>query len=92
MYRTLELPGKNPLKDAHTYPLDSAVLGAYGFAANDDLLSQLLTLNLEVARRIEAGERCSRTQDTGSVSKPGKSGDCRLHPNGVLDSERQDPI
>ena len=55
LYRTLELPGKNPLKDAHA-ALDSAVLNAYGFAANGDLLSQLLTLNLEVARRIEAGE------------------------------------
>jgi hypothetical protein len=55
LYRTLELPGKNPLKDAHA-ALDSAVLDAYGFAANGDLLSQLLTLNLEVARRIEAGE------------------------------------
>jgi hypothetical protein len=55
LYRTLELPGKNPLKDAHA-ALDSAVLNAYGFPANGDLLSQLLTLNLEVARRIEAGE------------------------------------
>lgn len=29
-YRTLDLPGKNPLKDAHA-ALDSAVLAAYGF-------------------------------------------------------------
>src|SRR5207244_3087827 len=54
LYRTLELPGANPLKDAHT-ALDSAVLAAYGFDAKKDLLAQLLALNLEVAKRIEAG-------------------------------------
>ena len=30
VYRTLELPGKNPLKDVHA-ALDAAVLAAYGF-------------------------------------------------------------
>jgi len=30
LYRTLELPGQNPLKDAHA-ALDAAVLDAYGF-------------------------------------------------------------
>ena len=55
LYRTLELPGANPLKDAHT-ALDANVLAAYGFAANKDLLAQLLALNLEVAKRIEAGK------------------------------------
>lgn len=56
VYRTLELPGKNPLKDAHA-ALDAAVLAAYGFSPKKDLLTQLLALNLEVARRIEAGQR-----------------------------------
>ncbi len=55
LYRTLELPGANPLKDAHA-ELDAAVLAAYGFSAKKDLLAQLLALNLEVARRIEGGE------------------------------------
>ncbi len=32
LYRTLELPGANPLKDAHA-ALDAAVLAAYGFTA-----------------------------------------------------------
>lgn len=32
LYRTLELPGASPLKDAHT-ALDAAVLAAYGFRA-----------------------------------------------------------
>jgi hypothetical protein len=55
VYRTLELPGKNPLKDAHA-ALDAAVLTAYGFSAKQDLLAQLLDLNLAVARQIEKGE------------------------------------
>ena len=50
VYRTLELPGKNPLKVAHA-ALDRAVLDAYGFSPKGDLLSQLLDLNLQVARR-----------------------------------------
>ncbi len=55
MYRTLELPGKNPLKDAHA-ALDAAVMKAYGFSAKKDLLKQLLDLNLDVAGREERGE------------------------------------
>ena len=52
VYRTLELPGKNPLKDAHA-SLDAAVLAAYGFSPKGDLLAQLLELNLAVAARID---------------------------------------
>jgi hypothetical protein len=55
LYRTLELPGANPLKDAHA-ALDAAVLAAYGFSPKKDLLAQLLALNLEVAARIERGD------------------------------------
>lgn len=55
LYRTLELPGANPLKDAHA-ALDAAVLAAYGFDPKQDLLAQLLALNLDVAARIERGE------------------------------------
>lgn len=55
LYRTLELPGANPLKDARA-ALDAAVLAAYGFSANKDLLAQPLALNLEVANRIEANQ------------------------------------
>ncbi len=54
VYRTLELPGRNPLKDPHA-ALDAAVLDTYGFAAKDDLLEQLLDLNLQVAERIDCG-------------------------------------
>ena len=55
MYRTLELPGTNPLKDAHA-GLHAAVLDGYGFSPKKDLLAQLLALNLEVAQRIDAGQ------------------------------------
>jgi len=55
LYRTLELPGANPLKDAHA-ALDAAVLAAYAFNAKKDLLAQLLALNQEVAAKIEKGE------------------------------------
>lgn len=55
LYRTLELPGKNPLKDAHA-ALDAAVLEAYGFSDKKDLLKQLLDLNLAVAKAIDKGE------------------------------------
>ena len=51
-YRTLELPGENPLKDAHAAP-GAAVLAAYGFSPKGDLLAQLLELNLAVAARLD---------------------------------------
>lgn len=54
VYRTLELPGKHPLKDAHA-ELDAAVRAAYGFSAGGDLLQQLLELNRAVARREREG-------------------------------------
>jgi hypothetical protein len=55
LYRTLELPGANPLKEAHV-ALDAAVLAAYGFDPKADLLAQLLDLNQSVAAKIAAGQ------------------------------------
>ncbi len=55
MYRSLEEPGNNPLRDLHA-ALDQAVLAAYGFDPDRDILEQLLALNFEVAAKIEAGE------------------------------------
>ena len=55
VYRTLELPGANPLKEAHA-TLDAAVLAAYGFFPKTDLLAQLLDLNHTVADRIARNE------------------------------------
>ncbi len=55
MYRSLEDPGANPLRDLHDN-LDQAVLAAYGFDPDSDILEQLLALNLDVAAKIDAGE------------------------------------
>ncbi|MDH2916408.1 MAG: class I SAM-dependent DNA methyltransferase, partial [Gallionella sp.] len=55
LYRTLELPGKNPLRDAHK-TLDEAVLTAYGFSGKKDLLTQLLHLNQVVSSQITSGK------------------------------------
>ncbi|WP_276496735.1 DNA methyltransferase [Pontibacter litorisediminis] len=55
IYRILEAPGANPLKELHQ-KLDDAVLSVYGFTKRKDLLSQLLELNYEVASKIEVGE------------------------------------
>jgi len=55
IYRIMEEPGANPLKDLHQ-KLDDTVMTAYGFSKRKDLLTQLLELNLEVASKIEKGE------------------------------------
>ncbi len=61
LYRLLEKPGKNNIRDLHKN-LDQAVMEAYGFDADKDLLSQLLELNLEVTQKEKDGEE---------VQKPG---------------------
>ena len=69
LYRTLELPGANPLKDAHA-ALDAAVLAAYGFSAKKDLLAQLLELNLSVAQRLEKAEPVTPPGNPATFPKP----------------------
>ncbi|SFW74597.1 DNA methyltransferase [Luteibacter sp. UNCMF366Tsu5.1] len=56
LYRTLDIPGRNPLRDAHDQ-LDRAVLKAYHFGPAPEVLEAILALNLRVAERIAAGER-----------------------------------
>ena len=55
LYRTLEEPGANPLREAHTR-LDTAVRAAYAMPKAADPLAFLLTLNLAVATKEKAGE------------------------------------
>jgi hypothetical protein len=55
LYRTLEQPGDNPLRDAHAR-LDTAVRAAYGMAEDADPLAFLLELNLACAAKEKAGE------------------------------------
>ncbi len=50
LYRTLDLPGANPLKAAHN-ALDSAVRAAYGMGPKEDPLTFLLALNGALADR-----------------------------------------
>ncbi len=54
LYRTLDLPGDNPLRKAHT-ELDAAVREAYGMKAKEDPLQFLLELNFAVAEREGKG-------------------------------------
>ncbi|GAA5055183.1 class I SAM-dependent DNA methyltransferase [Erythrobacter westpacificensis] len=56
LYRTLELPGASPLKDAHA-KLDQAVRTAYGMKKSDDPLSFLFDLNQSVAKTEDAGKQ-----------------------------------
>jgi hypothetical protein len=55
LYRTLEEPGANPLRDAQAR-LDGAVRAAYGMANDADILAFLLALNQACAAREAAGE------------------------------------
>lgn len=51
-YDTLRQPGTSRLRTLHA-DLDAAVLSAYKFSTDDDLLTQLLALNLDVAAEPE---------------------------------------
>lgn len=67
LYRLLELPGKNPIKDLH-HALDKAVAEAYGFTHRleygdgiylkdpNSVLEFLLALNQQVAEKEAKGE------------------------------------
>jgi hypothetical protein len=70
LYRTLDLPGKNPLKVAHD-ALDAAVLRAYGFSNRKDLLQQVLDLNQDVAASIDAGKAVTGPGIPSTYTSPG---------------------
>ena len=55
LYRTLETPGTNRLRDAQA-ALDSAVRAAYGMSGSEDTLAFLLHLNLELADKEAKGQ------------------------------------
>jgi hypothetical protein len=55
LYRTIELPGAHPLKDAQR-ELDHAVRDAYGFNSRTPEVQQLLDLNHALRVREEKGE------------------------------------
>ena len=55
LYRTVDLPGTNPLRDAHKR-LDTAVMRAYGFFESEGLLKQILSLNDSLAEAEKNGQ------------------------------------
>ncbi len=55
LYKSLETPGENRLRDAHA-ALDAAVRAAYGMKPDEDILAFLLKLNLELADKESKGE------------------------------------
>ena len=50
LYRSLDVPGANPLKDCHI-TLDHAVMSAYGMKKNNDPLKFLLSLNINLSTK-----------------------------------------
>lgn len=54
LYRSLDLPGKNPLREAHE-KLDRAVMEIYGFQSGSEL-SSILDLNKTAAKAEKEGE------------------------------------
>ena len=56
LFRNLEKPGKNSIKDLQR-ALDKAVLEAYGFDSQTDLLAQMLELNYQISAKEEKGEK-----------------------------------
>jgi hypothetical protein len=77
LYRSLEQPGKHPLKEAHE-TLDAAVRAAYGMGRKEDPLAFLLRLNALVAKAEAAGEDVTGPGLPASArgSKKVMSGDC----------------
>jgi SAM-dependent methyltransferase len=56
LYRTLDEPGSNPLRDAHA-KLDAAVRAVYAMPKDADILAFLLALNQSCAAQEAAGEK-----------------------------------
>ena len=58
LYNTFNIPGKNPLKEAHQ-KLYEAVRQAYSMPKNQDILSFLLSLNKKLYEKEEKGLKIS---------------------------------
>ncbi len=77
LYRLLDLPGTNPMKDLQQ-SLNDAVREAYGMDATDDPLEFLLDLNLKLASAEKRGEQINPPGLPQFVSDPTQfvSADC----------------
>jgi MmeI, target recognition domain len=63
-YDSIRDPGESPLRDVHT-ELDAAVMAAYGFDPDDDVLVQLLALNQAIASDEAEGVQVRGPGDDG---------------------------
>jgi hypothetical protein len=77
IYRTLEEPGANPLREAHTR-LDTAVRAAYAMPKAAAPLAFLLALNLNLAAKESADEKITPPGLPVSFPNPESpiTGDC----------------
>jgi hypothetical protein len=77
LYRTLEEPGVNPLRDAQAR-LDTAVRAAYAMPKTADILTFLLALNQSCAAKEAAGEKITPPGLPLPVAEHGKfiTSDC----------------
>jgi len=71
VYRLLEKPGKNVIKDLYR-ALDRAVTKAYGFDPESDVLRQLLDLNLAAAERESKKQEVQAPGLPAWVKNPGR--------------------
>ena len=69
LYKSLETPGENRLRDAHA-ALDAAVRRAYGMKPDEDILAFLLKLNLELAEKETKGEPITPARPAGICGEP----------------------
>lgn len=69
LYRSLERPGKHPLKDAQA-ALDEAVEAAYNMPTSRDALEFLFGLNQELAEIEKAGQFVTGPGLPSSVRNP----------------------
>jgi hypothetical protein len=79
LYRTLEEPGSNALRDAQAR-LDTAVRAAYAMPKTADILTFLLALNQSCAAKEAAGEKITPPGLPLPVAEHGKfvTEDCIL--------------
>jgi SAM-dependent methyltransferase len=77
LYRTLEEPGSNPLRDAQAR-LDTAVRAAYAMPKDADILAFLLQLNQSCAAKEAVGEKITPPGLPLPVEEHGEfvTGDC----------------
>lgn len=69
LYRSLDMPGSHPLKDAHA-KLDKEVRRIYGIKKNDDVLGFLFALNADLHEQEEQGKALAGPGLPVSVKNP----------------------